>query len=135
MALLIQATMEGADTLRQVVDVDMHGGAPKIIEVPKGSTGTIVEVEYREANLAKNYQAASGSLYFHARTQDGTAVTTDGVATWTTNGSDGKIRRALSAAEVSAIRDLICEFEIQGWNGGNLVQPAMILRVTDRAKV
>ena len=107
-----------------------------VFNVPEDSTGSVLEVTIVSDRSAVDLSVATGDKYFHARTKDGAAVVTDLAATFTGDGTDGKIRAGMTAVIVeSGPRDLICEFEIQGYAGGNLVSDSFILRIRPRAKV
>lgn len=109
-----------------------------VFEIPEDSTSAILRHTITSDGAADDLSAASGDLLFHAKDEDGAAVATDQVAAWFTDGSDGKIQFAMTTLPAivnGGARDLICEFEVQGFNGGNLITKAFILRVTKRAKV
>lgn len=99
-----------------------------IVEVPQGSTATVFERTLVFNGSALDLSSASGDLLYNAKLRDGTAVITDGVATWSDDGSDGKIRFTLTAALVAANAVHIVSFEVQGYNSGNLVSRPLILR-------
>ena len=105
-----------------------------VVRVPKDSTSTALVATFKEDGVALDLSSASGSKYFHAKTRDSAEVTSDGAASWVTDGSDGQVTFALTATEVGTVRDIYCEFEVQGYSGGNLVSYPFILRVSARAK-
>ncbi len=112
-----------------------HAFSPPVVRVPQDSTATVLRVTFHDEDGAiVDLSSATGAKLFHASTIDGTAVTTDGAAVFTTDGSDGQVQYQLTSAEVGIVRDLRCEFEIQGYNGGNLISEEIILRVVERAK-
>lgn len=105
-----------------------------IFEVPKDSTATVLRMTLKKDGSALDLSSATGNKYFHAKTIGGTAVVTDLAATWTTDGSDGQIQITLTSALVGTVRDVICEWEVQGYNGGNQKSKPFILRVLPGAK-
>lgn len=126
-----------AVTLRRK-DAEMltHSKARAIARVVKDSTATILRATVvGDDGSALGLSSATGSLYFHASTQDRTSVAYQEAATWTTDGSDGKIEFALTSNEVGTERTLRCEFEIQGYSGGNLVTEMFLLKIIERAAV
>lgn len=107
-------------------------------EVPEGSTASILRYEFITDGVADDLSAATGDKHFYAKTLGGVQVVDQGIASWATDGSDGLIDFTLGAAMVgfgTAPRDLICDFEIEEFNGGELVSKPFIIRVTKRAKV
>ena len=109
--------------------------AMQVTEIPQGSTASWLEYTFKTDGVADDLSSASGSLYFSAKTPSGDAVVVDQSASWTTDGSDGKIRTQMNATLVNSARDLYYEFEVQGFGGGNLISKIEILRITPRAKV
>lgn len=110
--------------------------APRTIVVPKDSIGVAVVATVRDdAGAVVDLSGATGSLLFHSSTLEGVAVRTDAVATFTTDGTDGKIQFALAALDVATVRSLRCEFEVQGLAGVNLITDQFVLKIVARAKV
>lgn len=110
--------------------------ALEIHEIPQDSTSTYVESTIVDKTGATiDLSVATGDLLFHARTQGGIAVVTGGVAAFKTDGTDGIVRFQATTALVGTVRDVVFEFEVQGYAGGNLVTKSAILRVMQRAKV
>lgn len=107
--------------------------AMKVVEIPVESTASIFVARFMSGGSAVDLSSATGSKLFCARTRSGTAVVTDGVASFTTDGSDGKVQFPL-ALLVTEVRDLIVDVEVQGLSGNNLVCRSFILRVIPRAK-
>ena len=107
-----------------------------VIEIPEGSTAAVLEYIFTTNGAADDLSSASGNLYFHARTVEGVSVVTEQTASWTGGGSDGSIETNMNSAIMSqGPRDLYCEFEVQGFNSGNLISYTFILRILKRAKV
>lgn len=107
-----------------------------VFPVPEDSTASILRTPITFDGVALDLSSASGDLLFYCRTRSGVAVVDGAAASWYTDGSDGTIEIQMTAAVVSSgPRDLYCEFEIQGYNGGELVSDPFIVRVTKRAKV
>jgi len=107
-----------------------------VIELPEDSTAAVLEFIFTTDGAADDLSAASGNLYFHARTVEGVAVVTEQTAGWTAGGTDGSIETNMNSTIVSSgPRDLYCEFEVQGFNAGNLLSYTFILRILKRAKV
>jgi len=102
--------------------------------VPQGSTATVLRHTLKQDGVALDLSGATGSLYFHASDESGTAVVTDGAASWVTDGSDGVIEFQLTGAVVDTVGDVICEWEVQGYNGGNLKSYPFKLRILPSAK-
>ena len=105
-----------------------------VVEVPVGSTGTVLERTLVHEGSAIDLSSASGSLFYNGKTKGGTAVVTDGVATFSTDGTDGKVRFTLPASLVGSVGDHIVSFEQQGYNSGNLVSFPFILRALPTGK-
>jgi hypothetical protein len=113
-----------------------HSRAAAVVRVPQDSTATVLRATFVDENGdALDLSGATGSKYFHASTQAGVQVTYQGAATFTTDGSDGKVQFALTSTEVGTIRTLRCEFEVQGYSGGNLVGEMFLLKIINRAAV
>ena len=107
-----------------------------VIEIPEGSTAAVLEYIFTTDGAADDLSSATGNLYFHASTRDGVSVVTDQTAGWTAGGSDGSIETNMNTTIMdNGPRDLYCEFEVQGYNSGNLISYTFILRITKRAKV
>lgn len=107
-----------------------------VVEIPEGSTAAVLEYIFTTNGAADDLSSATGNLYFHASTRDGTAVVTDQTASWTALGADGSVETNMNSTIMdSGPRDLYCEFEVQGFNSGNLISYTFILRITARAKV
>lgn len=109
-----------------------------VFEIPEDSTAAILRHTITSDGVADDLSSASGDKLFYATDEDGVAVVSAIASAFFTDGSDGKVQVQMSAATAvvtNGPRDLICEFEIQGFNGGNLVTKPFILRVTKRAKV
>ena len=108
-----------------------------VVTVPKDSTDSLLRVTLvdQDGDPETGLDAATGPLYFHAKTVDGVSVLQDGTATWTTDGSDAQIEFPLTANEVDTARDLLVEFEVQGLTSGDRVSRMFILRVLERARV
>ena len=110
--------------------------AMTVKEIPEGSTGATLQYTFVTAGVADDLSSATGSLFFHASTVDGVDVVTEHFSEWDTDGSDGVIKTAMHVDIVNnGARDLYCEFEVQGFNGGNLISYTFILRILKRAKV
>lgn len=105
-----------------------------VVEVPQDSTGSVLVVEFKAAGVASDLSAATGAKLYNAKTVDGAAVVTDGVAAWYTDGSDGKVSITMTTGLVGTPRDLYMDVEVQGYSGGNLVSYVFILRTMPRAK-
>lgn len=120
---------------RTVTDMGSVFSAPRVVVVSVGSTATEIELTVKEDGVPKNLSAATGPLLWHSKRRDGTGVVQSGVAAWRTNGSDGVIYHQVTAAEVASVGELLVEFEVQGFNGGNLVLPILLMKIADRAKV
>ncbi len=113
-----------------------HSKVAAVVRVPKDSTATIVRATFvDESGSAIDLSGATGSKYFHASTQVGASVTYQGAASFYTDGTDGKVQFTLTATEVGTIRTLRCEFEVQGYGGGNLIGEMFLLQVVERAAV
>lgn len=125
----VSVRKKGADMLT-------HSRAAAVVRVPKDSTATVLVCTFvDQSGTALDLSGATGSKYFHASTEDATSVTYQGAAAFTTDGSDGKVQFALTSTEVGTVRTLRCEFEVQGYNGGNLVGEMILLVVVERAAV
>jgi len=99
-----------------------------VVEVPIGSTGTILERTLVDDGAAVDLSGATGSITYSAKDIEGTAIVTDAAAAFSTDGSDGKVRFTLTAALVGAQGDKIITFTVGGYNSGNLVSYPFILR-------
>ena len=108
--------------------------AMDVVEVPVGSTGTVLERTLVHNGTAIDISGATGDLLYNAKTKGGAAVVTSGVATETTDGTDGKVRFTLPASLVGSAGDHIVSFEQQGYNSGNLVSFPFILRALPTGK-
>jgi hypothetical protein len=114
-----------------------YSKAKQVMRVPQGSTAAVATCRFHKKNGdARNLSTATGSLLFHCSTEDGTAVTTNGAAFFKTDGSDGLVSYSLTATELDTIRNLRCEFEVQGVDGGveNLIGDMFMLMVLERAR-
>ena len=107
--------------------------AMRVFEIPVGSTGSVFVATCKSNGAAIDLSGATGNLYYNAKTVDGAAVVTDGVAAFTTDGTDGKVQFPLTLL-AGSVRDLLVDLEVQGYNGGNLVAFTFKLRFTPRAK-
>lgn len=109
--------------------------ASPILRVPKDNTGTVIIGRFKDdsGNII-DLSAATGDKLFHCSQRDGSAVTTDGAASFTTDGTDGKVQFTLTATEVGTVQELRCEFEVQGLSGGNRISEQFILKIIERAK-
>lgn len=105
-----------------------------VIEVPQGSTGTVLVLTFKSGGSALNLSAATGAKRYCAKTLGNAAVATDVAAAWTTNGTDGKVSVTMTAALVTIVRDLLVHVEIVGFNGGNVISRCFILRVVANAR-
>ena len=113
-----------------------YSRATQVIRVPKDSENAVVTVRFlTEDGEVRDISGATGSLLFHASTEGGAAVTTNGSAYYTTDGSDGKLSFDLTTTEVGTARNLRCEFEAQGISGENVISEMFMLMITERAKV
>ena len=108
--------------------------AVPVVKVPKDATNRTLVATIKDGNAVVDISGAATKL-FHARDDMGVAVTTSGVATFVTDGTDGKIKFVLTATELGTARDLACEFEFTGMANGDDITEMFILRVLDRAKV
>lgn len=106
-----------------------------VIVVPVGSTSSVIEFHATEDDADLDLSSATGDLLFYAKTFGETQVVDGATATWTTDGSDGKVRITSTSELVGTIRDMICDFEVQGYGSGNLILGPFILRVAGRGKV
>ena len=107
-----------------------------VIEIPEGSTAAVLEYIFTTNGSPDDLSSARGNLYFHASTRDGVAVVTEQTAGFTGGGADGAVETNMNSTIMdSGPRDLYCEFEVQGFNSGNLISYTFILRITKRAKV
>ena len=106
-----------------------------VLRLPEDCTGSILRVTYKDGSSVIDLSVATGSIYFHAKDENGTAVTTDGTASFFTDGTDGIVQHTLVSGEVGTVRRIFCEYEVQGYNGGNLISEMFVLDVIDRAKV
>jgi len=123
-------------TLRDEDDMRTHNRARTVVRVPQDATATIIRATIvDEDGTAIDLSSATGSSYFHASTQDGTNVRYQGAASYTTDGTDGQVEYALTATEVGTVRKLRCEFEVQGYGGGNLISEMFYIKVIERAAV
>ena len=114
---------------------EQHRTMP-VQEIPEGSTGATLEYTFVTDGAADDLSSAVGDKFFHASTVDGVEVVTEHLADWVTDGSDGKVETTMHVDIVNnGARDLYCEFEVQEFNGGNLISYTFILRVLKRAKV
>ena len=106
-----------------------------VIELPEDSTAAVLEFVFTTNGAADDLSSATGNLYFHARTVEGVSVVTEQTAGWTSAGEDGAIETNMNSTIMSqGPRDLYCEFEVQGFNSGNLISYTFILRILKRAK-
>jgi hypothetical protein len=127
-----------AITLLQREDTSMltHSQSRPTVRVTKDATATIIRATIvDEDGDAINLSGASGSKYFHCSTQAGASVTYQGAASFTTDGTDGKVQFQLTSTEVSTEQRLNCEFEVQGYSGGNLITELFFIVVEGRAAV
>lgn len=114
-----------------------YSRSTQVMRVPQSSTAAVATVRFHdEDGNVRDLSSATGSLLFHCSTEDGTAITTNGAASFTSDGTDGKVSYNLTGTELDTIRNLRCEFEVQGVDGGseNLVSEMFMLMVTERAR-
>lgn len=104
--------------------------ARQVRRIPVGSLETITMTARQADGTAKDLSAGS-TVYFHA-SHDGSAVTTNGVASFVTDGSDGKLQFTLTSTEANTVRELLCEFEVVELNW---ISEPFTLQVNRRAKV
>ena len=102
--------------------------AMDVIEIPKGSTGSVLVLTLKRDGVAPDFSAASGVQY-SAKTLSGAAVATDVAASWYTDGTDGKVAITLTSALAGTVRSLMFHVELTGFNGGSVKTFANILRV------
>ena len=113
-----------------------YSRATQVVRIPKDSENAIVTVRFlKDDGDVRDISGATGALLFHASTESGTAVTTNGAASFTTDGTDGKLSFPLTATEVGTVRNLRCEFEAQGVDGENVISEMFMVMITERAKV
>ena len=106
-----------------------------VVEIPEDSTATTLQFTFITNGSADDLSPASGNKYFHCRTVEGVAVVTEQTANFLDDGTDGVVETTMNSTIVSqGPRDLYCEFEIQGFGGGNLISYTFILRILKRAK-
>ena len=107
-----------------------------VVEIPEDSTAATIEYTFVTNGVPDDLSSATGPLYFHASDVNGAAVVTNQSANVTGDGSDGQVETAMNSAIMShGPRDIYCEFEVQGFNQGNLISYTFILRILKRAKV
>ena len=83
--------------------------AARVIEVPKDSTATVLELEAVDDGAAINLTGAT-LIKLNTKTIDGVAVDVDVACTITNSpGTDGKVDAPVSAAMVGTVRDLIAD--------------------------
>lgn len=102
----------------------------QVRRIAVGSLATLTMTARNQDGTVKDLSAGS-TVYFHA-SHDGTAVMTNGVAAFVTDGSDGQVTYTLTSTEADTVRELLCEFEVLeiGW-----ISEAFTLQVCRRAKV
>lgn len=106
--------------------------ALRVFEIPVGSTASVFVARLKSGGSAIDLSAASGAKLFNAKTVDGAAIVTGGVASFYTDGSDGKVQFPLTLL-ATAVRDVYIDVEVQGLSGNTLVSYTFILRFTPRA--
>ena len=104
-----------------------------VFELDEGSTATLLKFTLKKKGVALNLSAATGSLYFHCKDDEGVEITTQGTSAWFTDGSDGLITHQMLAIEVDTLRTYTAQFEVQGYNGGNLKSRPFRLRIVPGA--
>ena len=105
-----------------------------VVEIPEDSTAATIEYTFVTNGVPDDLSSASGPIYFHASDVNGAAVVTNQSASFT--GGMGEVETAMNSAIMShGPRDLYCEFEVQGFNQGNLISYTFILRILKRSKV
>lgn len=109
--------------------------AMTVVEIPQGSTAAILDYAFVTEGVADDLSSAGGNKYFQASDVNGVAVATDHLADWSTDGTDGRVQTTMNEALVGTVRDLYCEFEVEDYNGGNLISYTFILRILKRARV
>lgn len=129
-ALVADLTIE----MREEEDEMAVAGMP-VIEIPKDSTNTLLQVQCVDKAHNALDVSGGGSVIFYARTIDGTAVVSGDAGAYTTDGSDGVLEFNCTAALVGTERDLWCEFEVTGLTNGSSITKLFTLRVMPRAKV
>jgi len=118
-------------------DDDMSKVPIKRYELPVGSTATIVDMVIEDDDgAAIDLSGATGDVLFNAITAppDPTQVTDNAAAGFRNDGSDGLVSFQLTNNEASEERELWCDFEVQGINGGNLVSYRFVLDFIGRAR-
>ena len=105
------------------------------IGVPKDSTGTIIEATITQDGSAVDLSGATGDKLFYAKNLDEVQIVNGGTASFTTDGSEGKVQFQATTALVETLRDLICHFEVQGYNTGNLISYPFKLHIGATGKV
>lgn len=134
----VDQTVQSPAILDVTLGVDMltHNKKQPVARVPVGSTSTVLRGTIVNASgTAIDLSGATGAKYFHSSTQAGGSLTYQGVASFTTDGTDGKVQFQLTAQEVGSKGSVRAEFEIQGYNGGNLVTEVFLIQATERAAV
>lgn len=104
-----------------------------VYTVIQDSTAVVLQHTLKENGVAADLSAAAGTLYLHVKDQEDANVATL-TASWSTDGSDGLIEVQLTTGVVGTVRDLICNWEVQGYGSGNLHADPFILRVLPNAK-
>ena len=106
-----------------------------VIEVPKDSTGTILEGTVTQNGVAVDLSGATGAKLFYCKDLNEVQIVDGGTASFTTDGTNGKVEFQLTSVVVGTIRELIAHFEIRKYNTGNLITYPMILRIIQTGKV
>lgn len=110
-----------------------HYRLPQFL-VPKDSTASVLRHTVKDHGSVLDLSSATGPLLFNAKDSEGVEVVTGLAAAFATDGSDGVIQVQLTSALVGTVRDVTCEWEIQGYNGGVLKSFPFTLRVLPSAK-
>lgn len=105
----------------------------RVIEVPQGSTGAFLILTLKDDGAAVDVSAAT-TVRYCAKTIGGTAVATDVAAAFYTDGTDGRVKVALTSDLVGTVRDLLFHVEALPINGGTLVSETAILRPLPNAR-
>ena len=107
--------------------------AHRVVELPKGSTGAVIEVTVTEDGAAVGDISAATSILFNTKTIDGVAIDSDVVAAFTNTGADSKLDLPVSAATVGTVRELIADYRYT-LGGENFVSFPFVIRIVDGAK-
>ena len=114
----------------------MHGARTMpIVDVVKDSTATLLVITIVDENGNALDVSGGSSVLFHCSTIDGVSVRANGVGGYVTDGTNGQVKYQLTSTEVTTVRRMFAEFEVQGLTAGNLITETFLLNVRNRAKV